>query len=117
MSELIWKTATTKTKVLVSPRRRRQGKQRKYLKSTSWGPWVRAFLGYSCEVGSGSNSLATYRFSLTAMNKQEARCESLIEMTAAALTKHAVALMLGAVQKDNSGSSLDLALKRAVLQI
>ncbi len=50
------------------------------------------------------------------MNKQEARCDTLIKATAVALNKDAVALMLVAVQKDNLGLSVDLALKRSVLQ-
>src|SRR6266404_1351167 len=50
------------------------------------------------------------------MNKQDACCDSLIEATAAALNEDTVALMLVAVQKDNLGLSVDLALKRSVLQ-
>ncbi len=50
------------------------------------------------------------------MDKQEARCETLIEATAAALNEDTVALMLVAVQKDNLGLSVDLALNRLVLQ-
>ena len=50
------------------------------------------------------------------MNKQGGRCETLIEATAAALNEDAVALMLVAVQKDNLGLSVDLALNRSVLQ-
>src|SRR5882762_453169 len=50
------------------------------------------------------------------MNKQEAHCGTLIQATAAALTKDAVALMLIAVQKDNLGLSVDLTLKRSVPQ-
>ncbi len=42
-------------------------------------------------------------FFSTAMNKQEARCDNLIEATAAALNEDAVAFMLVAVQKDNLG--------------
>ncbi len=49
------------------------------------------------------------------MNKKEARCHSLIEATAAALSGDAVSFMLIAVQKDNLGLSVDLALKRSVL--
>ncbi len=50
------------------------------------------------------------------MNKGEARCDNLIDSTAAALNKDAVTLMLLAVQKDNLGLSVNLALKRSVLQ-
>ena len=50
------------------------------------------------------------------MNKGEARCDSLLETTAAALNEDAVTLMLLAVQKDNLGLSVNLALKRSVLQ-
>ena len=50
------------------------------------------------------------------MNKQEARCDVLIEATAAALNEDAVALMFLTVQKDNLGLSVNLALKRLVLQ-
>ncbi len=49
------------------------------------------------------------------MNKGEARCDTLIEATAAALNVDAVTLMLLAVQKDNLGLSVNLALKRSVL--
>ncbi|SRR6266404_7584162 len=51
------------------------------------------------------------------MNKQGARSDSLIEATAVALNKNAVALMLVAVQKDNLGLSVNLALNRSVLQL
>ncbi len=51
------------------------------------------------------------------MNKREARCDSLIQATAAALNKDAVTLMLVAVQKDNLGLSVELALNRFVLQL
>src|SRR6266404_3689424 len=54
--------------------------------------------------------------SSTAMNKQEARCDSLTEVTDAALNEDAVALMLVAVQKDNLGLSVNLSLKWSVLQ-
>ena|SRR6266404_880817 len=50
------------------------------------------------------------------MNKQGGRCETLIEATAAALNEDAVALMLVAVQRNNLGLSVNLALKRSVLQ-
>ena len=50
------------------------------------------------------------------MNKQEAHCHTLIQATAVALDEDAVALMLVAVQKDNLGLSVDLALKQSVLQ-
>ncbi|SRR6266404_3303195 len=50
------------------------------------------------------------------MDKQEARCHTLIEATATALNKDAVVLMLVAVQKDNLGLSVNLALERSVLQ-
>ena len=50
------------------------------------------------------------------MNKGEARCDTLIEATAAALNEDAITLMLLAVQKDNLGLSVNLALKRSVLQ-
>ncbi len=48
------------------------------------------------------------------MNRPEARCDSLIEATAAALNGDAVALMLVAMQKDNLGLGVSLALKRSV---
>ncbi len=48
------------------------------------------------------------------MNRKEGRCDILIEATAAALNKDAVALMLVAVQKDNLGLGVSLALKRSV---
>ncbi len=47
------------------------------------------------------------------MNKQEARCDNLIEETAVALKEDVVASMLVAVQKDNLGLSVNLALKRS----
>ncbi len=50
------------------------------------------------------------------MDKQEARCDTLIEGTAAVLNEDVVALMLVAVQKDNLGLSVNFALKRSVLQ-
>ncbi len=50
------------------------------------------------------------------MNKQETRCDSLIKATVSALNKDAVALMLVAVQKDNVGLSVNLALKWSVPQ-
>ena len=50
------------------------------------------------------------------MNQQEARCDTLIEATAAELNEDVVALMLVAVQKDNLGLSVNLALKRSVHQ-
>ncbi len=50
------------------------------------------------------------------MNKQEARCDTLIEATAATLNEDAVSLMLVTVQKDNLGLSVNLALKRSVVQ-
>ena len=46
------------------------------------------------------------------MNRQEARCDTLIETTVAALDEDVVALMLVAVQKDNVGLGVNLALKR-----
>ena len=46
------------------------------------------------------------------MNKPAARCDILIEATATALNEDVVALMLVAVQKDNLGLSVNLALKR-----
>ncbi len=46
------------------------------------------------------------------MNQKKARCDTLIEATAAALNDDVVALMLDAVQKDNLGLSVKLALKR-----
>ncbi len=46
------------------------------------------------------------------MNKQEARCDTLIEATGGALNEDAIALMLVAVQKKNLGLSVKLALKR-----
>ena len=48
------------------------------------------------------------------MNKPEARCDTLIEVTATALNEDAVALMLVAVQKDNLGLSVNLAVNRSV---
>ena len=51
------------------------------------------------------------------MNKQEARCDTLIAATAAALNEDAVALMLVTVQKNNLGFSVNLALKWSVLQV
>ena len=51
------------------------------------------------------------------MNKQGACCVNLIEATAEALNDDAVALMLVAVQKDNIGISVNLALKLSVLQV
>ena len=50
------------------------------------------------------------------MDKRRARCDTLIEATAAALNQDAVTLMLVAVQKDNLGFSVNLTLKRSVLQ-
>ncbi len=46
------------------------------------------------------------------MDKQDARCDALIEATAAALNKNVVALMLVAVQKDNVKLSVNIALRR-----
>ena len=46
------------------------------------------------------------------MHKPEARCDNLIGVTAVALNEDVVALMLLAVQKDNLGLSVKLALKR-----
>ncbi len=51
------------------------------------------------------------------MNKGQARCDSLIEATVAALNEDAITLMLLAVQKDNLGLSVGLALKRSVLLV
>ena len=49
------------------------------------------------------------------MDEKEARCDTLIEETAAALNDDVVALMLVSVQKDNNlGLSANLALKRSV---
>ncbi len=45
-----------------------------------------------------------------------ARCDILIGATAAALNEEAVALMLVAVQRDNLGLSVNVALKRLALQ-
>ncbi len=50
------------------------------------------------------------------MNKEESRCDTLIEATATALNEEAVNLMFVAVQEDNLGSSVNHALKRPVLQ-
>ncbi len=50
------------------------------------------------------------------MDKQETRCDILIQATAAALNEDTVALMLVSVQKDNLRLSVDLALKRSVLK-
>ncbi len=51
------------------------------------------------------------------MDQKEARCDSLIEATAAALNDDVVALMLVAVQRDNDlGLSVNVALKRSVHQ-
>jgi len=50
------------------------------------------------------------------MDKQVARCDILIGATAAALNEEAVALMLVAVQRDNLGLSVNVALKRLALQ-
>ena len=50
------------------------------------------------------------------MNKQDARCDTLIKATAAALNEDAIVLMFVAVQKDNLGLSVKLALERSVLQ-
>ena len=46
------------------------------------------------------------------MDKPEAHCDNLIEATAVTLNEDVVALMLLAVQKDNLGLSVKLALKR-----
>ncbi len=51
------------------------------------------------------------------MNKQEAHCDALIQATAQALNEDVVTLMLVAVQKDNLGLSVYLALNRSVLQV
>ncbi len=50
------------------------------------------------------------------MDQKEACCDTLIEATAAALNDEVTALMLVAVQKDNLGLSVNLALKRSVHQ-
>ncbi len=50
------------------------------------------------------------------MNKQEARCDTLIAATAAALNEDAVALMLVTVQKNNLRLSVNIALQRSVPQ-
>ncbi len=46
------------------------------------------------------------------MDKQEARCDTLIETTAVALSEDVVALMLVTVQKDNVKLSVNIALRR-----
>ncbi len=46
------------------------------------------------------------------MNKQGARCDNLVEATAAALNEDIVASMLIAVQQDSLELSVNLALKR-----
>jgi len=51
------------------------------------------------------------------MDQKEARCDSLIEATVAALNEDAITLMLLAVQKDNLGLSVGLALKWSVLLV
>ncbi len=48
------------------------------------------------------------------MNKPEACCDNLIQTTAEALHEDVIALMLVAVQKDNLGLSVNLALKQSV---
>jgi len=73
-------------------------------------PWVWLRGGFRI------NTQATYLLSLTAMNKQEACSDTLIEATAAALNEDALTLMLVAVQKKNLGLSVNFALKRPVLQ-
>ncbi len=50
------------------------------------------------------------------MGQKETRCDTLIEATATSLNEEVVALMLVAVQKDNVGLSVNLALKRRVHQ-
>jgi len=50
------------------------------------------------------------------MNQQETRCDTLLEATASELNEDVVTLMLVAVQKDNLGLSVSLALKRSVHQ-
>ncbi len=45
------------------------------------------------------------------MNKKEAQCDTLIEVTAAALDEDTVALVLVAVQKENLGLSVSFALQ------
>ena len=50
------------------------------------------------------------------MNKEVARCNILTEATAAALSEDIIALMLIAVQKDNLGFSVKLALERSAHQ-
>ncbi len=50
------------------------------------------------------------------MNQQVARCDTLLEATAGELNEDVVALMLVAVQKDNLGLSVNLALKRSAHQ-
>ncbi len=50
------------------------------------------------------------------MNKQEARCDTLIEATAAALNEDVVALMLIAVQEGNLAFGVNIALQRSVHQ-
>ncbi|SRR6266404_7086882 len=50
------------------------------------------------------------------MDQKETHCDTLIESTAAALNEDVVSLMLVAVQKDNLGLSVNLALKRSVHQ-
>ena len=46
------------------------------------------------------------------MHRQNAHCNDLIEMTAAALNEDTVALMLLVVQKDNLELSVNVALNR-----
>ncbi len=48
------------------------------------------------------------------MGLKKTRCDTLIEETATALNEEIVALMLVAVQKDNLGLSVNLALKQSV---
>ncbi len=50
------------------------------------------------------------------MNKPEACCDNLIEMTAVGLNKDVIALMLVAVLKDNLGLSVNITLKWSVHQ-
>jgi len=72
-------------------------------------PWVQLRGGFRIKYP--GNIL----ISSTAMNKQGAHCDPLIEATAA--LNNDVALMLVAVQKNNLGLSVNLALKRSVLQV
>ncbi|SRR6266404_3585080 len=60
----------------------------------------------------GIKCLGNVLMFLTDMGMKETRCNNLLEVTATALNEEVVALMLVAVQKDNVGLSVNLALKR-----